>query len=193
MSATNPLISEVGNEIVDGELLTDDHLLETESGAPTAPLSAHFRLVTLYGWLFSKFKVGLANGVATLDNAAALPMAQVPAELKEHWLHGSRVGAPADGEIVFLAVAGRPLALPIGLPGSVARCRTAPAADLFLALQVNGVAKGSFTIAAGTTVGVPAFAADLTLLPDDLVTLSVPTPTDAAARDFVFALKAIAA
>jgi hypothetical protein len=96
-------------------------------------------------------------------------------------------GRPGSGIETSAAMAGhvfgRAVSLLIGLPGSVAKLRVAPAAALAFGLEKNGVSIGSVNFALGATTGTFTFAADVAFAIGDIITMIRPTAIDSAAKE----------
>lgn len=86
----------------------------------------------------------------------------------------------------------RAITLPSGLPGSAAKLRIAPAADLSFAIKdQDGSSLGILTFSAGETDGVFTFNDDWQGEPGDYLYLAPPDALDDAARDLMVTLSAI--
>lgn len=100
-------------------------------------------------------------------------------------------GQPSAGETVLRVVASRLLTFPSTPAGLAGSADTAAAAQADFAVAVNGAAIGSIRFTAGNPVPALLLGAAAQLQPGDVLTLTGPTPSDAALADIALTLSLI--
>lgn len=101
---------------------------------------------------------------------------------------------PVADELVGAIAMTRAVKFPVGLTGSVARCRVAPASTVTYAIKsvdaTTGVAtnRGTVTFAGGSKVGTFALAVELALAIADQLYLITPSAVDASIADVTVTL-----
>lgn len=101
---------------------------------------------------------------------------------------------PVADELVGAIVLSRPVKFPVGLTGSVARCRVAPTVTVTYAVKsvdaTSGAvtSRGTVTFNAGSKVGAFALAAELALVAGDQLQLVTPSAVDATIADVAVTL-----
>lgn len=100
-------------------------------------------------------------------------------------------GRADASELVLRHVVALRATFAAGLATSRARLAIAPGAEYVLAIAVNGIAVATLTFAAGSTLGAFAAAADFSVQPGDLLTITAPAVPDASAAGLAITLMGV--
>lgn len=94
-----------------------------------------------------------------------------------------------DGSYMAAHLFALEVTMPAGLPGSLAKLRVAPAADLVLNIRNQaGDLLGTITFAAASTDGVISFASSFAAVPGNYICIEPPASLDSDARDLMVTL-----
>lgn len=100
-------------------------------------------------------------------------------------------GTLTDGQLILfhIVVGGETIELSKKLPYSYIKCGTAPTSEAVFNILVNGVSKGSATIAAGQSSGSFTFNTKTDLVGGDIVKITAPSTADATLTDVGITIK----
>ena len=86
-------------------------------------------------------------------------------------------------ELVGYVVADKAITLTVGLTGSRAKAKVAPAEDCTYQININGVSRGTVTFLAASTVGTFSFATQIIAAAGDTIEITTPSVVDLAIKD----------